>query len=265
LAYLSLEVVDMLRRNRHPLYGAPVRSVLRAAVVGVVLLSCWQMAQADELRWWPKVKEDQQTPRYDAGLSGRPPDIKLQVPFAVKDHGYLFVRFGSTRKAGGNGLILVTKRGAAPVRRLSDLQGHVTISNEKEALAFARLLTSPVTAAVWYKDDVEREMTTLSAIDSLFCYGDAAQLQGLKMLGGKGADGIVATREELAKHGVRPATVAKASGGYTISRTLLQLDLRGERLIKVVEFVGKHGEYRRTSSRARPIPDRLWYIFREED
>lgn len=129
------------------------------------------------------------------------------------------------------------------VRKLSDLKGRVQIKTAKDALAFVRLRTSPVTAQWLRESELILELAASEAIDLSFTFGDAIELDFLKQHG-NGIRGIY-TAKWMKTHKVPAATAVPTRRGWQITRVCFTKAKRNLdspiSTVLLTEFVGTDG------------------------
>lgn len=185
----------------------------------------------------------------------------LVVPFEILHGGKLIVARPDERRGTNSfpefanySLFLVFPDGSTPIWQLNALRGRVRIRTPEEALAFCRLLTSPVTWYVWAQPDHYDEMEPVSKdnLPNQFFFRNKEEDPNWGSI-----FPLVAPKEGLAKIGITPATVKRTAEGYEIHRTLYR-QIWGDGpstgyLADVVETVRPDGTYIREShKRAMP-------------
>ncbi len=153
---------------------------------------------------------------------------------------------------------------AVQIETLNQLKGKVVISNTDSALQYLRLSTSP---RIWMKRNIH-EVVATNWINNRQYLGNEGYIvsDGYLRVGG------VITEKECRSLGVSPAKVQVVSGGYRISRIVLDVSAIDGSHSKVqgyrfTEFVGSDGAYALEKRQAIPSKnwDRLFHFGRRTD
>lgn len=187
--------------------------------------------------------------------------MKLDVPFDVIGSGVLVVAVppdvvGGFPTENYERLIVIYsgKPEAVEMVRFSDLRGRVRVSSAGKALAYCRLLTSPVTWHLW---GTKVEVVNRDCVDRSFCFGDRNECDLLRR-NPSGYLGIVDSKRTLARLGISSAAVCRKNKVYQVRRTLLTGDSDDPdcyQLESVLETVGLDGSYSCKTLLRRKVPE----------
>jgi hypothetical protein len=168
--------------------------------------------------------------------------LSLETPFQVS--GRLQV---VRRDEGGLPNLVTSKlylRRGRTMRRilaLGDLEGSVRIDSESEALAFARLRTSPVTGKA-LSAPLVYEVVERPDVDPAYLFGQSRYLEDT--ISKDGMHGVVEPGW-LSRSGLLPTAVSRSPSGFTVRRNLVVWeDEFRYGLVRSTESVGRNGRYR---------------------
>lgn len=185
----------------------------------------------------------------------------LNTPFTMLDKGTLVLGTLSNEGIGDPieaflHLFIVYPNSALEITHLEQLKGKVKINSPRDALAFVRLKTSPVTWYFW-EGKGAMEVVSRDQIDSSFFFGDNETYEWLKRLNDSGWYGIVNTKSMLSALKIEQAKVKLAKNGFEIHRTLLTQGKEwGDNYLQdVTEFVGRNGSYSVRKGKLRKAPE----------
>lgn len=194
----------------------------------------------------------------------RPDQIfELQVPFRTEGNLELHYE-GAGIFLGSVGVpslwMNLPGKGDLRVRQLTDLQGHVTLSSESDALAFVRLWGSPTTA--WAVSPCAYELIERSKADLAYFLGSREHFDFI--VDPKMSWYSVVGAKDLESVDAIAATVRSEGDHFIVRRTLATQDPESfpkARLMDVEEQVGRDGSYSRRVTRERRSPRTHWLPF----
>jgi len=192
--------------------------------------------------------------------------IANELPFKQLGPGYSLA-LGHPND-GRNGLPMISylclagPKSVFPVRGLDDFRGAVKLSSSKDALAFVRLRTSPVTCRTFGIDsDVWCEIVEASTLRADFCLGQMDS-KGFRGEFSGGYFGGVSHKTFLACRLAKPV-IKKDGSNFIVSRYVVIWTGNRPKTFKVGEEVSQDGEYRVISSEPLRTPEVLhlqWYL-----
>lgn len=175
----------------------------------------------------------------------------LSVPFAVTDGplvlGHDINRGGVAFPRTINERLFLRKgERTMYVHTLAALRGLVSVRSVEEAVAFARLRTSPATFHAFHPD-LWVEILPVSLITKESCYGDKEQAEHLVRTHRTGLLGIVSDGVWKALN-IAPLACFAEGSGYIVRRSIVSFDQSvadtSPKLLAVKEWIGKDGDYR---------------------
>jgi hypothetical protein len=164
-------------------------------------------------------------------------------------------------------VVIHTGSHAKKAATLADLENSVTIQSPQSALKYVRLLTSPSTELLWAREYTQFEVVRRKEWERLPTFGTGSH-EGLLYENSSGHDGFLSD-DAFREGGFSPATAAVHGDSFQVTRWLFSLDTGPHRprepmrmeLLKVREYVGRSGSYRRVILQKRHLPhlrDTVW-------